>query len=135
MHHARGRADDGAAEGLPESLGRVAASDRPDLAQFQCNGALAAAKFLSGRPADGSPAGAKANPRAIVFQLSEIKAHVATLPVREGSGHANPVRREALRLHTELAVCEPANATPEFLKGLATSITGLSDLIDIAYFR
>ncbi len=77
----------------------------------------------------------EANPRAIVFQLSEIKAHVATLPVREGSGHANPVRREALRLHTELAVCEPANATPEFLKGLATSITGLSDLIDIAYFR
>ncbi len=59
-----------AAEGLPESLGRVAASDRPDLAQFQCNGALAAAKFLSGRPADGSPAGAKANPRAIAEKIA-----------------------------------------------------------------
>ena len=47
-----------AAEGLPESLGRVAASDRPDLAQFQCNGALAAAKA------------AKANPRAIAEKIA-----------------------------------------------------------------
>ena len=29
---------------LPADLGRVTASDRPDLADFQCNGALAAAK-------------------------------------------------------------------------------------------
>jgi arginyl-tRNA synthetase len=33
-----------AALGLPASFGRVTASDRPDLADFQCNGALAAAK-------------------------------------------------------------------------------------------
>jgi len=33
-----------AASGLPAELGRVTASDRPDLADFQCNGALAAAK-------------------------------------------------------------------------------------------
>ena len=30
--------------GLPAEFGRVTASDRPDLADFQCNGALAAAK-------------------------------------------------------------------------------------------
>ena len=30
--------------GLPPELGRVTASDRPDLADFQCNGALPAAK-------------------------------------------------------------------------------------------
>ena len=30
--------------GLPAELGRVTASDRPDLADFQCNGAMAAAK-------------------------------------------------------------------------------------------
>ena len=41
-----------AAEGLSAELGKVQASDRPDLAQFQCNGALPAAKA------------AKANPRA-----------------------------------------------------------------------
>jgi len=47
-----------AAEGLPENLGRVQVSDRPDLAQFQCNGALAAAKA------------AKANPRAIAEKIA-----------------------------------------------------------------
>jgi arginyl-tRNA synthetase len=39
-----------AAEGLDASLGRVAASDRPDLADFQCNGALAAAKAARADP-------------------------------------------------------------------------------------
>ncbi len=47
-----------AAEGLSESFGQVTRSDRPDLAQFQCNGALAAAKA------------AKTNPRAIAEKIA-----------------------------------------------------------------
>ncbi|MES2292210.1 MAG: arginine--tRNA ligase [Pseudomonadota bacterium] len=47
-----------AAEGLDEALGQVQLSDRPDLAQFQCNGALAAAKQ------------AKSNPRAIAEKIA-----------------------------------------------------------------
>ena len=47
-----------AAEGLPEELGRVGVSDRPDLADFQSNGALAAAKA------------AKANPREIAARVA-----------------------------------------------------------------
>ena len=47
-----------AAEDLDASLGRVAASDRPDLAQFQCNGAMAAAKI------------AKTNPRAVAERIA-----------------------------------------------------------------
>ncbi|MEM8985313.1 MAG: arginine--tRNA ligase [Pseudomonadota bacterium] len=39
-----------AAEGLNSALGRVVFSDRPDLAQFQCNGALAAAKAAKKNP-------------------------------------------------------------------------------------
>ena len=46
-----------AAEGLDPAHGHVTTSDRPDLAQFQCNGALAAAKA------------AKANPRAIAEKV------------------------------------------------------------------
>src|SRR6201996_5244094 len=46
-----------AAEGLSENFGTVQISDRPDLAQFQCNGALAAAKA------------AKTNPRAIAEKI------------------------------------------------------------------
>lgn len=48
------------AAGLPPEFGRVTASDRPDLADFQCNGALAAAKS------------AKRNPREIAAQVVEI---------------------------------------------------------------
>ena len=48
-----------AEEGLDGALGRVTPSDRPDLADFQCNGALAAAKL------------AKANPREIAGRIAE----------------------------------------------------------------
>jgi arginyl-tRNA synthetase len=47
-----------AAEGLSPELGVVQISDRPDLAQFQCNGALPAAKV------------AKQNPRAIAEKIA-----------------------------------------------------------------
>src|SRR5262249_24304231 len=53
-----------AAEGLSESFGQVTRSDRPDLAQFQCNGALAAAKQ------------AKPNPRAVAEKIAaRLKAN------------------------------------------------------------
>jgi arginyl-tRNA synthetase len=38
------------AEGLPAELGAVRTSDRPDLAQFQCNGAMQAAKLARKAP-------------------------------------------------------------------------------------
>ena len=38
--------------GLPAEFGRVTASDRPDLADFQCNGAMAAAKIARRPPRD-----------------------------------------------------------------------------------
>ncbi len=39
-------------KGLPASLGQVQVSDRPDLAPFQCNGALGAAKLAKQSPRD-----------------------------------------------------------------------------------
>src|SRR5215203_2850701 len=47
-----------AAEGIAPELGQVQVSDRPDLAEFQSNGALAAAKLL------------KANPRTIAEKIA-----------------------------------------------------------------
>jgi len=41
-----------AALGLDAALGRVRPADRPDLAQFQCNGALAAARVAKKNPRD-----------------------------------------------------------------------------------
>jgi len=52
-------ADAFAAEGLDRGFGRVQPSDRPDLSQFQCNGALAAAKA------------ARADPRAVGEKIAE----------------------------------------------------------------
>ena len=69
-----------AAAGLPAELGRVTPSDRPDLADFQCNGALPAAKV------------AKRDPR-------EIACRRATCPVAwrslmlEASGAMAAIRR------------------------------------------
>lgn len=47
------------ARGLPRELGLVRVSDRPDLAQFQCNGAMSAAKA------------AKKNPRGVAQNIVE----------------------------------------------------------------
>lgn len=49
-----------AALDLPAALGQVVVSDRPDLAPYQCNGALAAAKI------------AKDNPRKIAQSIADI---------------------------------------------------------------
>src|ERR1700749_299269 len=61
-----------AAEGLSPELGLVQVSDRPDLAQFQCNGALPAAKAAKQNPravAEKSAARLKADP---IFSKVEI---------------------------------------------------------------
>lgn len=47
-------------QGLPPELGAVRVSDRPDLCQFQCNGAMAAAKI------------AKKNPREVAQGVVEV---------------------------------------------------------------
>lgn len=49
--------------GFPSEFGRVTESDRPDLAPFQCNGAMQAAGFLKKK-------GEKANPRDIATKVA-----------------------------------------------------------------
>ncbi|NBB81955.1 MAG: arginine--tRNA ligase [Alphaproteobacteria bacterium] len=64
-----------AAEGLPPELGQVTVSNRPDLGQFQCNGALPAAKA------------AKTNPR----QLAEgVAARLRDQPIFADVSLAGP---------------------------------------------
>ncbi|HJR23347.1 MAG TPA: arginine--tRNA ligase, partial [Dongiaceae bacterium] len=61
--------------GLPAEYGRVTVSNRPDLGQFQCNGALAAAKA------------ARQNPRAIAEQ---VMAKLQALPQLRDVSLAGP---------------------------------------------
>jgi arginyl-tRNA synthetase len=63
-----------AGAGLPAELGRVTASDRPDLADFQCNGALAAAKRVG------------QNPRELATAVAERLASDARLAAVEIAG-------------------------------------------------
>lgn len=64
---------------LPAELGAVRVSDRPDLAQFQCNGAMAAAKT------------AKKNPRAVAEEVvAKLQTHPAFAKVEiAGPGFIN----------------------------------------------
>jgi arginyl-tRNA synthetase len=62
-----------AAEGVDAAFGRVTASDRPDLADFQCNGALAAAKALKANPrqiAERVAARLKDDPRLLSVEIA-----------------------------------------------------------------
>ena len=57
--------------GFPKALGATRESDRPDLAPFQCNGAMAAAGVLKKK-------GQKANPREIAQNVvSKLEGHPA----------------------------------------------------------
>lgn len=59
--------------GLPSELGVVRVSDRPDLAQFQCNGAMAAAKVAKRNPrevAEGIIAALKTRPEIEKLEIA-----------------------------------------------------------------
>ena len=87
-----------AALGLPDGFGRVTASDRPDLADFQCNGALAAAKAE------------KRNPREIATAVAAALADhrdIASVEIA-GPGFINlRVSQEALSRRARELVADP----------------------------
>ncbi len=87
-----------AAEGLSENFGQVQASDRPDLAPFQCNGALAAAKA------------SKSNPRAIAEKIAARLRHEGVFSRVEiaGPGFLNlDLSDEALNARTAVLARAP----------------------------
>ena len=92
-----------AAEGFDASHGHVTTSDRPDLAQFQCNGALAAAKAT------------KANPRAIAEKIAaRLKAdpRLAKLEIA-GPGFINlTLTDDALAAHIDRLRDDPRCGVP-----------------------
>jgi arginyl-tRNA synthetase len=97
-----------AAEGLSPELGTVQVSDRPDLAQFQCNGALPAAKA------------AKLNPRAIAAKIAvRLKADPLFAKVEiAGPGFINlDVTDEALAEGAGALLGDSRLGAPETGKG------------------
>lgn len=87
-----------AAEGVPADLARISPSDRPDLADFQSNGALAAAKRLGKNPREIATAVAarlQDDPRLSSVEIAgpgfiNLKVADAALAERAGAIAADP---------------------------------------------
>jgi arginyl-tRNA synthetase len=128
-----------AAEGISPEFGQVQISDRPDLAEFQCNGALAAAKQergsnqpsplegeggpkgrKGGTASTGSERAAKTNPRAIA---ERVAARLRESPlvgeaVVAGPGFINiKLAPAVLEQRLQALYAEPERALPESGKG------------------
>src|ERR1700758_890190 len=93
-----------AGEGVPPEYGLVQLSDRPDLAQFQCNGALAAAKA------------SKSNPRGIA---ERVAARLRDTGLFEEVGIAGPgfinlkVKDAHLEMRLQNLADDPMSALPD----------------------
>ncbi len=127
-----------AAEGVDANLARVTASDRPDLADFQSNGALAAAKALKANPRDLATRVAErltADPRLSAVEVAgpgfiNLKVADATLAARAqavaddaGLAGASPVAAPRKVL---IDYAGPNVAKPMHVGHLRSSIIGES---------
>lgn len=74
------------------------------------------------------------NPRSALFQLTELRQQVETLPGGISEGQLSPAARMALQLQSDLMIAEPDDMTPERLDRLAQDIGMLSTVIASAYF-
>lgn len=102
--------------GLPAELGEVLPSQRPELAQYQCNGAMAAARQV-GRP-----------PRDIALSVAEV---LGTHPEIAGSEVAGPGFINITL--TDAAVAEWANRTADADHlGFETTSDPMTVLVDYA---
>lgn len=74
------------------------------------------------------------NPRALLYHLADIRAHVDHLPQDDHEGPMQPLAREVLLLHTALAVKSTAEIDPAALSDLRAGLDRVSDLIGTRYF-
>ena len=75
------------------------------------------------------------NPRSILFQLNEIRADVEQLPNALVNGQMSPFYREAMRLHSTLAVMTPEAMSEEIFRRIELELESLSDLLGRTYFH
>ncbi|KZM52169.1 hypothetical protein OA90_01465 [Labrenzia sp. OB1] len=75
------------------------------------------------------------NPRAVLYQLTEMKDHIAVLPGAAEFGHLSHLARSILQIHTSLAIATPQTLTPETLADLRDRIADLSGELTDTYIR
>ena len=74
------------------------------------------------------------NPRSVLFQLDRLKEEIGLLPGAGSGGTLSHAGKEILRLHTALAIREPADLDTDALNELAGEIAGLYDILSKHYF-
>ena len=75
------------------------------------------------------------NPRSVLYQLGELRDHIALLPEAVANGQMSPLSRRVLQVHTTLAVETPETVDAGLLRGLVGDIAGLSTLLSDTYLR
>ncbi len=75
-----------------------------------------------------------ANPRSVLFQLTEIREHAAYLPNAEVNGSLSDLSREILKIHTALSVERPRTLDTRTLNALRAEILAISDRLSAQYF-
>jgi uncharacterized circularly permuted ATP-grasp superfamily protein/uncharacterized alpha-E superfamily protein len=76
-----------------------------------------------------------ANPRSILFQLTEIRDHVRFLPNADVNGTLSDLSREILKAHTALSVQRPTTLDTAALGALRREILALSDWLSADYLN
>ncbi len=75
------------------------------------------------------------NPRAINYQLAELKEQIGFLPGAREDGQMSSLARAILKLHADVAVKAPESLDAQTLLNIRQELSGLSDLITSAYLR
>ncbi len=75
------------------------------------------------------------NPRAVLYQLNDMKDHIGVLPGATENGHLSSLARSVLQVHTRLAISTPETLTPDELAELREQIAYLSVELSDAYIR
>ncbi len=74
------------------------------------------------------------NPRAVLYQLAAMRAHLSHLP-RQPDARLSAVEQSLLELETALRVVAPEALTPERLAGFRARLGHVSELLSAQYFR
>ena len=75
------------------------------------------------------------NPRAVLYQIDQMRHHVSRLPPTEPGGRMSALERALLTLDTDLRVAAPADMDSVALAGLRNRLAGVSDLLSASYLR
>jgi uncharacterized circularly permuted ATP-grasp superfamily protein/uncharacterized alpha-E superfamily protein len=75
------------------------------------------------------------NPRSVLYQLAELKEHIAVLPGATEQGQMSALSRAIMKLHADVAVKTPESLDTDTLLGIGAELTRVSDVLTTTYLR